>query len=496
MAGSTWDLIPSHNGKFGTKISKYPNHHKFFGSSNYRAIFKFSSLTMVDRFKVLINKEGLFSKAHHLLLATSGGLDSVVLCHLCHLSGFGFSIAHCNFQLRGEESERDERFVTELAKKYEVEIFTRKFDTAAYAEAEKISIQEAARDLRYAWFNELLETGTKPDYLLTGHHADDNAETMIMNFCRGTGLHGLSGIPMKAGKIRRPLLAFYRNELEQFAKENGLAFVEDSSNISSKYTRNLFRHEILPSIKKAYPSVVENLNDNAARFGAILSLYEHAVGQVISKLCKTKGVEVHIPIRQLMGFNNTALIFEIIRRYGFREKQLSEIIKLAESESGKFVNAASGAFRIIRHRHWFIISPSQSLMPDTLIIEEGTRDLPYNGGLLQVKIWRTKEGENFSSIARKGDNNIALLDMAAIEFPLLLRKWKMGDYFYPLGMKKKKKLSRFFIDQKLSLAEKERTWVIEMNRKIIWVVGHRIDDRFKITSSTREVFQLTSSPSS
>jgi tRNA(Ile)-lysidine synthase len=234
-------------------------------------------MELLQRFKENIRQLNLFSAKDKLLLAVSGGVDSVVLCELCKQAGSDFIIAHCNFQLRGEESERDEQFVKELGKKYGAEVLVKKFDTEKYADENKFSTQEAARKLRYDWFEELInprlndsvgqESTNKPiNYLLTAHHSDDNNETILMNFFRGTGLHGLTGIPISAGYIRRPLLSFSKEELIAFAKENNLEFVEDSSNKSSKYTRNFFRNEIIPAISKVYPQVKDNLQDNIKRF--------------------------------------------------------------------------------------------------------------------------------------------------------------------------------------------------------------------------------------
>lgn len=437
----------------------------------------------------------------------SGGVDSVVLCELCKKAGFDFNIAHCNFQLRGEESERDEKFVRGLGDRYNVEVKVRRFDTEQYAAENKLSIQEAARELRYEWFDKLLrikEPGVSnqdinkinsqteyiqtPVHLLTAHHADDNAETVLMNFCRGTGLHGLTGIPVSYGNIRRPLLGFTKEELIAFAKENNLTFVEDSSNLISKYTRNLFRNEILPAISKVYPEVKDNLVDNISRFREIEKLYKYSVAEIKKKLIREKKGEWHIPVKQLMGFNNRALIYEIISAFGFTEKQIDEVIKLADSESGKYVDSPQFHYRIIKHRHWFIISQVYSADSGFIILEKMDHRTGFEEGLLEIELI---DAVNYKP---KASNEIACLDAKEISFPLILRKWKAGDYFYPLGMPKKKKISRFLIDNKLSRSEKERTWVIESNKRIIWVVGKRIDDRCKITDKTKQLLKITYLP--
>ena len=453
-------------------------------------------MSLLQQFKEFIKKENLFSSKDKLLLAVSGGVDSVVLCELCKQAGYDFSIVHCNFQLRGEESERDERFVKDLGDKYKVEVKVKKFETEKYAAENKLSIQEAARALRYEWFGEVVQSSEfgvrSPDselsiidyrLLLTAHHADDNAETVLMNYLRGTGLHGLTGIPVSNDHIRRPMLCFTRNEILLFAKDNNLEFVEDSSNLSNKYTRNLFRNEIIPAISKVYPQAKENLADNINRFKEIEKLYKLSVAEIKKKLLKEKRNEWHIPVKQLMSYNNRALIYEIIADFGFTEKQIDELIKLAESESGRFIDSPAFNYRIIRHRHWFIISSVQSGLSATIIIEEKDKSVVFEKGVLQI--------EKTGNLKPVTGNYIACLDTKEITYPLILRKWKQGDYFYPLGMKKKKKLSRFFIDNKFSKTDKEKAWVIESDKRILWVVGHRIDERFKITDKTRSVIQVT-----
>ena len=480
-------------------------------------------MNLLQRYQQFIKKENLFSAKDKLLLAVSGGVDSVVLCELCKQAGYDFEIAHCNFQLRGEESERDEKFVRKLREKYKVEVKVKKFDTERFAEGNKMSIQEAARALRYEWFDELVRSSDPiaigfrvrsqdpelptPDsrlrtFVLTAHHADDNIETVLMNFFRGTGLHGLTGIPVSGPSailryVRRPLLPFSKNELIDFAKKHNLEFVEDSSNLSSRYTRNFFRNEIIPAIKKIYPEVKGNLLDNIDRFREIEKLYNVAVSSIKKKLVKEKGNEWHIPIKQLMEYNNRALIYEIINDFGFGEKQIDEVIKLADSDSGKYIDEPTSNYRIIKHRHWFIISPVSSKISETVIIEENNRQVIFEEGKIEIEKLTSNPDKLGQALKPqipinrdRLSNSIALLDSKEISFPFILRKWKAGDYFYPLGMKKKKKLSRFFIDQKFSKTEKEKTWVIEMNKKIIWIVGQRIDERFKVTEKTKSVLKL------
>lgn len=445
-------------------------------------------MTLLEQFIGSIKQQNLFHPKDKLLLAVSGGVDSVVLCELCKQAGYDFKIAHCNFQLRGGESERDEQFVRGLGKRYSADVMVNKFDTENYAAENKLSIQEAARNLRYAWFEELIlsresEVGSKfSRYLLTAHHGDDNIETVMMNFFRGTGLHGLTGIPVTNKYIKRPLLDFTKEELLAFVKDNNLGFVEDSSNQSSKYTRNFFRNELLPAISKVYPQVNDNLQNNIQRFKEIENLYQLSVGELKKKMCMQVGNELHIPVNKLMQYNNKAMIYEIIHPYSFLEKQVDEVMKLAKSESGKYISSPDDQFRIIKHRKWFIICPTKSLESKNIVIESEDKNVLFSLGNLSI--------ENTSNLKPSTSNKIVTFDSKEIKFPLLLRKWKTGDYFYPLGMKKKKKVARFLIDSKLSKTEKENVWVLESKQRICWIVGYRIDDRFKITNNTKEVLKI------
>jgi tRNA(Ile)-lysidine synthase len=420
----------------------------------------------------------------HLLLAVSGGIDSVVLTDLVFNAGFSFTIAHCNFQLRGEESNRDEGFVRTLGERYGVEALVKKFDTEQYALENRSGIQEAARELRYEWFIELINSKLKALHtkLVTAHHADDNVETVLFNIFRGTGISGLHGILPQQGNIIRPLLFAKREEIMAYAKDNKLTWVEDSSNASPKYTRNYIRHEVLPMLKQIFPLVTANINNSIERWREGEVLYQQAIIQHKKKLCEVKGSEVHIPVLKLQGSTPVkTIIFEIITEYGFTSAQTEEVFALLQSETGKYV--ASSTHRIIRNRKWLIIAPIRSEETKIIVVEEGEKKVTFSEGEILIELSSNCEPSN--------KNTIATLNADGIKFPLLLRKWRQGDYFYPLGMKKKKKLSRFLIDQKVSLIDKEKVWVIESGKKILWVIGHRIDDRFKITPSTKQVLKLT-----
>ena len=456
-------------------------------------------MNLLQRFTDFIKKENLFQPKDKLLLAVSGGVDSVVLCELCKQAGFDFVMVHCNFQLRREESERDEKFVRELAEKYTVEIFVKKFETEKYAEEKKTSIQVAARELRYQWFNQIVNGqwsmvngdnefthNSQPaiQYILTAHHANDNIETLLMNFFKGSGVAGLRGILPKHGTIIRPILFAKKAELIEFANKNHLSYVEDSSNESDKYTRNYFRNQLIPSIQKVFPQVEENLLNNIQRFNDIQTIYQESIAVHKNKLLEKKGGEVHIPVLKLLRSEPLAtIVFEIIKDFGFTPNQTEEVIKLLRSDSGKYVQ--SNTYKIIKNRNWLIIAPINTVIAETILIEEKDKHVEFSISKMEFK--------HIAPAAYKlsSSESIAYLDFDEIKFPLLLRKWKQGDYFYPLGMNRKKKLGKFFSDQKLSMTEKENVWVLEMNKKIIWIVGKRIDDRFKITPKTKSILKIS-----
>ncbi len=459
-------------------------------------------MQLLQSFKSFIKQEGLFQAKDHLLLAVSGGVDSVVLCELCKQANFFFTIAHCNFQLRGSESERDERFVETLGAKYGVPVLVKKFEAEKIAKENKTSIQVAARELRYSWFKDIVGSGgsspgpanagmharsTSPSVIVTAHHADDNIETVLMNFFKGTGIAGLGGILPKQGSVVRPLLFARKEELLEFSAQHHLAFVEDSSNALAHYTRNYFRLGLIPGLREVFPQVEENLINNIRRFREIRQLYVQSVSQHKKSLAEIRGNEVHIPVLKLKKtVPLETVVYEIIKDFGFSPGQVNEVIGLMDSESGKFIQSA--AYRIVKHRNWLIISPLTPQASSTIIITGEDRKVLFVNGLLV-----------FTSLAadicrHEASPLIAHLDAKEIAFPIILRRRKPGDYFYPLGMEKKKKLSRFLSDLRLPPTDKENIWVLEMNHKIIWVIGKRIDNRFKITDKTTRVLQISFVP--
>ena len=324
-------------------------------------------------------------------------------------------------------------------------------------------------------------------YIVTAHHADDNIETAVMHFFRGTGIKGLRGILPKQSNIVRALLFARKDELEAFTKIKQLAFVTDHTNAENEYTRNYFRNTVLPLVSKKYPEAKENILKNIQRFTETEILYRQSVDVHIKKLVEQKGNEVHLPVLKLLKTVPVqTVVYEIVKDYAFTAHQADEVIALLKSETGKYIQSAT--HRIIKNRNWLIIAPLQNTEAQHVLIEEKDTHVDFEAGTLHIEKLTTAKAQIVT------DSSIAFLHAAAITYPLLLRKWKQGDYFYPLGMQKKKKLNRFLIDQKLSLTQKENIWVIEMNKKIIWIVGKRIDDRFKVMPSTTNLLQINYLP--
>ena len=428
-----------------------------------------------------------------LLLAVSGGLDSVIMAHLLAEMGFHCCLLHVNFQLRGAESDRDELFVRALAQSMQMEISVEKFDTLAFSQLNGIGIQEAARKLRYQWFEDKrlefqLRFEDKRVLILTAHHANDNLETVLMNFFRGTGVQGLKGIAafQKNSSLLRPLLPFKREDLVAYATERKIEYVEDSSNASNKYTRNFLRNGLLPQLQEYFPQVTDNLIRNIERMKDVSEIYQAAIQKTLSSLMEWKGTECQITILKLQKTSQlNTVIWELISPFGFSVQQIPELIKLMDAANGSSLHSPS--HQIIRNRKWLLIAPKQSKAPMFLTIDSVDTEIRFPAGLLSCK----SKGASFIF----DDNpNKANLDLKHISFPLLLRKPKSGDYFYPFGMEKKKKLNRFFIDQKLSKTQKESIWVLESNNRIIWVLGLRIDNRFKCKSSTETVVEFCFTP--
>jgi len=442
-------------------------------------------MSLLSRFQQHTRDKHFFEEGDLLIVACSGGIDSVVLCDLLASSTIPFAVAHMNFQLRGAESKRDEAFVEQLAASYQVPVSIRKVDTEQYASERGISIQVAARELRYTWFRELLQASSaNRKFILTAHHRDDSIETSFLHFLRGTGIRGLTGIPEKNADIIRPLLPFSRQEIIDYASEKNLIWVEDSSNISEKYSRNYIRHSLLPAAAKLFPSVKDNLSNNLQRFSEVNEIYQQAIARIIKKMVLADGDGFRVPIARLLNSSPLeTIVFECFQRFGFHSSQVHELISFCSARQGSSIESES--HKLIRHRNWLLIHPKNKVENIPLIIiDEASTLIETPIGRLRITYQDAQPLHIHKSPA------FALFDERKIRFPLILRKWGPGDYFYPFGMEKKKKVARFLIDQKLSAAQKENIFVLEMDKKILWVVGLRIDNRFRVQPSTTKALQI------
>jgi tRNA(Ile)-lysidine synthase len=423
------------------------------------------------------------STGKQVLLAVSGGIDSMVMADLFAKAGIGCSIAHCNFQLRGDDADGDEELVRIWAEQHEIMFHSIRFDTRQKMGEWKKGVQETARILRYEWLDMIREQHGYAA-IVTAHHANDNAETLLINLFKGTGIAGLHGIQEKNGFIVRPLLFAQRADIEQYAKENNIAFREDSSNASDNYLRNVVRHHIIPAAENWFPNAVQHVNDSIKRFAEAELIYRKAVEKEIKKLAEKRGKDIYVPILKLQKAEPLETIcYELFRQYGFTSSQIPQIIHLFESETGHYIQ--SQTYRAIKNREFIIVTEKKADKADIIVIE----GLPCAVETENCTFSLSFE-KNMQQIP--ADVTTACIDMKRITFPLLLRRWKQGDYFYPLGMgMKKKKLSKYFKDEKLPLHQKENIWVLECDKRIVWIAGMRLDERFKVKENTAEILQVT-----
>jgi len=433
---------------------------------------------MLSELKNHLSKSLPFLKDKKLLIAVSGGIDSMVLLNLLQKLDYDITIAHCNFNLRGEESNGDAEFIRNYAIQTQTKIFVTRFDTKAFASDNKLSIQVAARELRYLWFNELLDEN-KLDYLITAHHLDDNIETFLINFTRGTGIEGLTGIPQRNDRIIRPLLPFIRNEIEVYAKENNIEWREDSSNASDKYLRNKLRHLIVPELKSLNPAFSNSFIQTLNNLQQTASLAHDAAILMYQQVVAEKEGQKHIDIKQLLRLPNyRAYLYQWLNPFGFTAWE--DIYELITAQSGKQV--FSSGYRLLKNRDVLILEPLKPFEKEIYKIKEGVAiiDKP-----LSMKI------ESSDTISIDSTKNVIFVNNNLIKFPLFVRKWQQGDYFCPLGMNGlKKKVSKYFKDEKLSLSEKENTWLLCSGNDIIWIIGRRADDRFKIRNTTDTILKI------
>lgn len=429
-----------------------------------------------------IKQHALFLPEERILLAVSGGRDSVLMAHLFKAGGFNFGIAHCNFNMRAEESQKDEQFVSHLADELNVPFFASNFDTVSYSLEHHISIQMAARDLRYHWL-EQIRSDFDFHYIAVGHHQNDVMETMLLNLTRGTGISGLHGILPKKGKLIRPLLFFSRDAIDEIVKKLSIPYREDSSNESEKYARNKIRLEVIPALKKINPALEDTFEANRKRFAELEIVLDMHLEELRQKLFKNlNGGEFEISLTDLKKLHpvNT-LLYGLFHPYGFTEAVLQDLQRSWNGISGKTFSSATHNINLDRNR--VILTEKKNTNLDSLNVYDERTFLNWNDKKFGVDIVLIKD------LQMRKEVTLAHFDIDLLKFPLTLRTWKPGDFFYPLGLKGKKKLSDLFIQQKIPLNRKNQIELLENNNgDIIWVSGSRIDDRYKITADTKKVF--------
>lgn len=433
---------------------------------------------MLQTFQKHLDKNLDMLHGSRLLLAISGGLDSVVLTHLCHQSKLNVSLAHCNFNLRGAESDADEEFVLALADDLELDVFVESFETETYAKEQGISIQMAARELRYTWFFELSEQ-LDFDYILTAHHADDNLETFLINLTRGTGLEGLMGIPEVSDKIVRPLLPFSRETLETFAQMEHIEWREDASNASTKYLRNKLRHDVIPTLKQMNPQLLQNFKTTISNLQDSQDLIDDAVVKIQKKIVTVDDDQIKLDIRKLKKLSSPkAYLYQLLKDFNFTA--WDDVVNLLNAQSGKQV--FSPTHKLLKDREFLFLSELNSESDDhPNSVQKEDKEITTAFGRLTFN--------EVDAISETSKNKI-FVDADQLKYPLSIRKWIEGDLFYPLGMKGKKKLSKFFKDEKLSLIDKENVWILFSGDDVVWVIGRRPDERYKVTDNTITILKI------
>ncbi|NNF85884.1 MAG: tRNA lysidine(34) synthetase TilS [Winogradskyella sp.] len=433
---------------------------------------------MLSQFKKHIESSFSFLADAKLLVTVSGGIDSVVLAHLCSKLGLNYAIAHCNFGLRNGESDEDEDFVISLAEDLNVEVFIENFDTQDYADTHKLSIQMAARELRYNWFQELANH-LKFDYILTAHNADDNLETFLINFTRGTGLNGLTGIPAINDNVARPLLNFSRAHITAFAEKERIKWREDSSNSTTKYLRNKLRHEVIPVLKEINPQLLDSLKNTLTNLQDTADIVEESLNAVAKRaIVSIDENGVSYKISEFKKVNNPkAYLFEMFKSYGFKE--WDDVLALLDAQSGKQV--LSVTHRLVKHRNVLILSKINNSNNKPVTINDLNKNINTPIGKLCF--------EDLDKIEATS-KEIICVDKDKLKLPLMIRPWMYGDFFYPHGMTGKKKISKYLKDEKLSLIEKENVWVLTSQEDIVWIVGRRADDRFKVSEKTTNILKI------
>ena len=413
-----------------------------------------------------------------LIIAVSGGVDSIVLFHLCLKLKLNFFVAHCNFKLREKESDLDEKFVRDLAIKHNIKFYTKSFNTKKLSSNYNKSIQMAARELRYSWFEELSkELNVK--HILTAHHLDDSLETFLINLSRGSGIDGLLGIPRVNDTVYRPLLIFKKDEILSYAKENKISWREDSSNRKQDYLRNQIRIEVLPKLKEINPNLLDNFSKSIDRLQQSKSIIKDKIDDFIKNVSFTRDEKIYFEINKIKKVTNIdAYLYELLKRYNFT--QWDDIRGLLDSQSGKQI--ISKTHKLLKDREHLILVKNSEVENKTALINKSSKEVAVSLGKIKLSIAKK---------ISKEDSDVIYLDSAKLNFPLKVRNLLSGDYFYPFGMNGKKKVSKYLKDKKISIYDKDKVLILETSKnKIIWVVGMRLDDRFSVTDNTKEITKI------
>ncbi|MEN8226036.1 MAG: tRNA lysidine(34) synthetase TilS [Bacteroidota bacterium] len=438
---------------------------------------------MIGKFKSFVAEKQLFTANDKILLAVSGGMDSMAMAELFSKAGIDFALVHCNYQLRGEESDADEALVKETASRYKVNFYSQTFNTEKIADESGESIQMAARRLRYDFFNEIADKHNY-HYVATAHHLDDQTETFFINLLRGCGIAGLHGIKVQQGKLIRPMMFAHRHEIEEYVKQNNIAYRDDASNQSLKYMRNRVRHQIIPLFREMNPSFEQEMGRNIQRLADAEEIYKQHIQLKINESIKADAEIITISIERLKELHPIqTYLFEFIAQYGFNQADIGRIVDALDGTSGKkFISASH---QLIIDRKEIVISALADIpdMKEEFLIKQ-------DDSVLSEPIAMSISVHKAVEYTIPPEKNTASLDYGKLHFPLKLRHWKEGDSFFPLGMKNKKKLSDFFIDEKFSILKKEKTWVLCSGQDIVWIVGERIDDRYKVAGETSMVYSL------
>jgi tRNA(Ile)-lysidine synthase len=435
---------------------------------------------MLQKFQENINQNLPFLKESKLLLAVSGGLDSMVLLHLCQASNFDIGVAHCNFQLRGDESNEDEKFIKRYCQEHKIPLFVTHFDTDAYVKERKQSVQVVARNLRYDFFHSIV-INNDYDYILTAHHLNDSLETFLINFTRGTGLDGLTGIPQQNEKVVRTLVPFSKIEIEEYAIKNGIHWREDSSNQSVKYQRNKFRYAVIPVLQEQNINLLQSFQNTLHYLKQAQSMVLDA-SELIYKKVVTEEETIKISLTKLLAFSNyKAYLHQWLAPFGFTA--WDDIYNLVSAQSGKRV--LSENFILVKDRNFFILFPKQNEDQSVhYLIKKDQKEVKFP---LKLSLC------NVDYISNAGANTI-FVDEGKIKFSLQIRKWQEGDIFFPFGMKGSKKVSKYFKDEKYSLFDKYNTWLLSSDNEIVWIIGKRQDNRYRITDKTTQILQIQYTP--